>query len=598
MVPPKVARPISFTSLRTLALILALAICSAAPAQDFIRGEANGNGSVAIEDVIYLMNYFYESGLAPVNACGAFTFDLADINDNEYLTIADPLRLAEALFLGGSIPAPYPTCGPDPSNQTNGFDVIDTAYKVRLLGPFDGIDTSGGNPQRTAGFEVGINVPSAVRAVELYFQYDPAELSNPRYQGVHPLTIGEVAFGVIRLTLQGAFSPLDVHPGLNRLGEIVFDVAPGVLAPQLDWVPVFSAAFFRRATIVDDVLEDHHPEFIAVDASVFIRGDLDANGIRNVQDLIIWLVTYTTGSPQPVSLCDLGPSEAADVNDNEFLTVADFLLLGVQLFCGGTAEIPTPNYCGVDPGSEMDDFDLVDPAYSVRAERFTLIGAGPVERDVEIPLWILTPEPVRGVEFTLDLGTPNLTLDSPFFEPAGTLVDPVSANRQEGSLLHVVIASTCSSIIEGSAEWQELGILKLHLAGVVLPNPIQWLPDATLGTSEYRASVVTADFRDHHPLLLAGERIFQRGNSNNGGVSTPVDIGDAIWMLSYLSGTGAHPPCLDAGDANDDGKLDFADPIYILGYLTGMLPPMPTPFPACDYELDIDELDCQDYDCI
>ncbi len=457
MVPPKVARPISFTSLRTLALILALAICSAAPAQDFIRGEANGNGSVAIEDVIYLMNYFYESGLAPVNACGAFTFDLADINDNEYLTIADPLRLAEALFLGGSIPAPYPTCGPDPSNQTNGFDVIDTAYKVRLLGPFDGIDTSGGNPQRTAGFEVGINVPSAVRAVELYFQYDPAELSNPRYQGVHPLTIGEVAFGVIRLTLQGAFSPLDVHPGLNRLGEIVFDVAPGVLAPQLDWVPVFSAAFFRRATIVDDVLEDHHPEFIAVDASVFIRGDLDANGIRNVQDLIIWLVTYTTGSPQPVSLCDLGPSEAADVNDNEFLTVADFLLLGVQLFCGGTAEIPTPNYCGVDPGSEMDDFDLVDPAYSVRAERFTLIGAGPVERDVEIPLWILTPEPVRGVEFTLDLGTPNLTLDSPFFEPAGTLVDPVSANRQEGSLLHVVIASTCSSIIEGECRVARAG---------------------------------------------------------------------------------------------------------------------------------------------
>jgi hypothetical protein len=104
----------------------------------------------------------------------------------------------------------------------------------------------------------------------------------------------------------------------------------------------------------------------------------------------------------------------------------------------------------------------------------------------------------------------------------------------------------------------------------------------------------------YDPALLSSPRYVGALPLGSGSVDfvVPVDIADAIFLLSYLVGLGPHRTCLDAGYANDDGRLDLADPIYLLGYLTGQLPPMSTPFPACGYESDIDELDCQQYQCL
>ena len=59
------------------------------------------------------------------------------------------------------------------------------------------------------------------------------------------------------------------------------------------------------------------------------------------------------------------------------------------------------------------------------------------------------------------------------------------------------------------------------------------------------------------------------------------------------------PRCRDGADANNDGKVDIADAIKILGYLftfatTG---PLPEPFPDCglDPETPADILDCVTY---
>jgi hypothetical protein len=257
-----------------------------------------------------------------------------------------------------------------------------------------------------------------------------------------------------------------------------------------------------------------------------------------------------------------------------------------------------PQQCGVDPDDETDGFESVDPAYAIRATQFTMIGAGPIERDVVIPLEILAPGSVRAVAFSLELGTPALTLDTPFFESAMGPELTNIANLQEGSRLHVVLGPTCGPLlVAGDSEWQPLGTLRLHLQGTTLPSPILWLPEATINGVVHRATVVGGSYRDHHPRLLAGERFFQRGNANNGGI-TPVDYGDPIFLLYYLAGIGPDPTCLDAGDANNDGKLDYADPITLLYYLVGEMPPMPYPFPACDFESDIDELDCEEYECI
>ena len=78
--------------------------------------------------------------------------------------------------------------------------------------------------------------------------------------------------------------------------------------------------------------------------------------------------------------------------------------------------------------------------------------------------------------------------------------------------------------------------------------------------------------------LFAGGSPFLRGDTNDDG---SVDIADAIGLLGVLFTPGSNPlACEDAGDANDDGSVDVADAISILGFLfTPGTPPLPEPFP-------------------
>src|SRR3989449_3160714 len=59
---------------------------------------------------------------------------------------------------------------------------------------------------------------------------------------------------------------------------------------------------------------------------------------------------------------------------------------------------------------------------------------------------------------------------------------------------------------------------------------------------------------------------FVRGDANDDG---KVDIGDAIWIVSDVvpSLAGLPTRCQDAGDANNDEKLDLVDAIYLINYL-------------------------------
>ena len=71
---------------------------------------------------------------------------------------------------------------------------------------------------------------------------------------------------------------------------------------------------------------------------------------------------------------------------------------------------------------------------------------------------------------------------------------------------------------------------------------------------------------------------FRRGDSNNDG---QVNLADAIALLGYLFSGGTAPHCFDMGDVNDDGGLDISDAISILGYLFTDATPPAHPFPGC-----------------
>lgn len=69
---------------------------------------------------------------------------------------------------------------------------------------------------------------------------------------------------------------------------------------------------------------------------------------------------------------------------------------------------------------------------------------------------------------------------------------------------------------------------------------------------------------------------FVRGDFEQNG---KIDLGDPVGILFELFVTGLCAPCLDAGDADDDGLLQLTDAIYLLSYLfLGGLPPR-APFP-------------------
>lgn len=73
------------------------------PAEIFIRGDANNNDSLLIDDVIYLLDYLFGGGPTPP-IC-----DAADVNDDGMVGVGDPIYLLSYLFSDGPRPLwPFP----------------------------------------------------------------------------------------------------------------------------------------------------------------------------------------------------------------------------------------------------------------------------------------------------------------------------------------------------------------------------------------------------------------------------------------------------------------------------------------------------------
>ena len=96
----------------TLALLVAVSLASRVQAANFVRGDANGVGGVDMTDAMFVLNWKFLDGDAPL--CE----DTADVNDDGTTDMSDALSLLNFLFLGKtSLPAPYPECGADPTTD-------------------------------------------------------------------------------------------------------------------------------------------------------------------------------------------------------------------------------------------------------------------------------------------------------------------------------------------------------------------------------------------------------------------------------------------------------------------------------------------------
>ena len=77
--------------------------------ENFIRGDANSDGTVNAADTTAMRGYLYRGE-------PALCEDAIDVNDDGRIDVMDEMALAMFLFFGGSAPrAPYPDCGQDPT---------------------------------------------------------------------------------------------------------------------------------------------------------------------------------------------------------------------------------------------------------------------------------------------------------------------------------------------------------------------------------------------------------------------------------------------------------------------------------------------------
>jgi hypothetical protein len=85
---------------------------------------------------------------------------------------------------------------------------------------------------------------------------------------------------------------------------------------------------------------------------------------------------------------------------------------------------------------------------------------------------------------------------------------------------------------------------------------------------------------------------FRRGDANADGA---VEVIDAIFLLDYVFGRGAVPPCLEAADAANDGRINLRDAVGVVSALFGNHT-LPAPFPECGGDATGDPLSCSTYE--
>ena len=83
---------------------------------------------------------------------------------------------------------------------------------------------------------------------------------------------------------------------------------------------------------------------------------------------------------------------------------------------------------------------------------------------------------------------------------------------------------------------------------------------------------------------------FIRGNAND---DSKVNIADPVWIIAELFRMGPATVCKSASDANDDGQVDQTDAMYLIMYNFEMGPPPPAPFADCGADGTADELGCE-----
>ena len=170
------------------------------------------------------------------------------------------------------------------------------------------------------------------------------------------------------------------------------------------------------------------------------------------------------------------------------------------------------------------------------------------------------------------------------------VIDPVRNGNRQGAVSAVVLSLTegtilplqgTESILALEVEVREQAEAHLQVVNGFRGSGQPVTSVVTVGgDSRAACNQSTASIRLKHEPPIA-ETIFIRGDANDDG---KVDLADAIWIMNDLFREGRSGVCLEASDANDDEHLDASDAIYLIEYLFRAQLPPTEPFPFCGFD--------------
>ncbi len=177
--------------------------------------------------------------------------------------------------------------------------------------------------------------------------------------------------------------------------------------------------------------------------------------------------------------------------------------------------------------------------------------------------------------------TMDTAIGSVLLSPGTALTGSVTGNGGpiEGVEVALVDTNTGTPIYTFGNDTNALGAFAIRqLPGVYdvtfNPPPNSMFLPVTVSALDLNSDVnLNADLPTSGPMDQ-----FVRGDVDDSGM---VNLGDAIFILSYLFGGSSNPRCADAADVNNSGMINIADVIHLLSYLFVAGAPEPVmPFPT------------------
>lgn len=381
------------------------------------------------------------------------------------------------------------------------------------------------------------------------------------------------------------------------------------------------------------------PPVRAADAA-FIRGDANMDGTLSLADVFAILRYMHQGRTLPCL-------DAADADDSGGIEAVDFLCVMAFLFLrdgAGNAPPPPPFPApGLDPTPDAldcrearnpsgrrakDEEPLVlplDPDSLGTACESSNLGADaefihflhqdifafPGQREVRTPVVMCTLGELDGITISLSSSSPAVRLESIDFRDG----------ELDGHRTPLSWISSCKSLVaDGYISstfaidiWTGSSTLPAfrdrRVADLVFSVP----PDAQPDTHALVRFETTPGNQLFPPIrnefVRSGESLrhgscgvrihiktesdlFIRGDGNRDG---RVNLADAALTILYLfRGDVTSPPCEDAADVDNSGRIELSDPIRLLVYLflDGPPPAPPFPYPGQDIYGEEDLLGC------